>query len=518
MKGLTKLWIDLGNLSCNKSQCILTHRLFWQELRDDNEENEPIYLAINTLSGAIDLFTKKEGNEIEEVIVNNAWNKMSDRLYNYLLERGYIFQSKEMEELIFDTFVKDYKNREYTKKSILASFALDMSCPMKCEYCFEKKQLEQGEEFEKSIMDQESLEKAFDFLKMVCSLQGRKVDFVSGYGGEPLQSKNYDINKKFIDLANKNGYKISYFSNLALIDDKLIELLSKNANNMKFLQVTLDDIGEAHNATRGIANAFEMTVSNIDKLLQGNVPIVVRTNIGEHNIDSIPKIAKFYEEKGWFDYPNFKGSITPTYDRHHEFTKNFTITEDVGLSKYLEYREKYSSVRKIAGLKFGPTLENILEAFKLREETDIRRNDFQIAIKPTISYCYTSSRSEYVFTGKPDCSIYCCAECVGLSKFKLAKYYPEFEVEEKQANLWGLKKGTINEDRTIDKLEKCKKCKAATYCGGYCALEAINTVGTAYDIYCKQADKIIERFLKNESARLYKRAKLLINNEMSLTL
>ena len=100
MKGLTKLWIDLGNLSCNKSQCILTHRLFWQELRDDNEENEPIYLAINTLSGAIDLFTKKEGNEIEEVIVNNAWNKMSDRLYNYLLERGYIFQSKEMEELI----------------------------------------------------------------------------------------------------------------------------------------------------------------------------------------------------------------------------------------------------------------------------------------------------------------------------------------------------------------------------------------------------------------------------------
>ena len=93
-----------------------------------------------------------------------------------------------------------------------------MSCPMKCEYCFEKKQLEQGEEFEKSIMDQESLEKAFDFLKMVCSLQGRKVDFVSGYGGEPLQSKNYDINKKFIDLANKNGYKISYFSNLALIN------------------------------------------------------------------------------------------------------------------------------------------------------------------------------------------------------------------------------------------------------------------------------------------------------------
>ena len=141
-----------------------------------------------------------------------------------------------------------------------------------------------------------------------------------------------------------------------------------------------------------------------------------------------------------------------------------------------------------------------------------------VDIKPTITYCYTSNRAEYVFTGKPNFSIYSCAECTGMLDLRLAKYYPNFEVEEKQADLWGLEKGTINEVRTIDKLERCKKCKAATYCGGYCALEAINTVGTAYDVYCKHADEIIEKFLNNESQKLYERANQLMKNEEYITL
>ena len=287
---------------------------------------------------------------------------------------------------------------------------------------------------------------------------------------------------------------------------------------MEFIQTTIDDIGEAHNETRSMKNAFEKTVANIDKLLKENLPVIVRTNIGEHNIDSIPRIAEFYEKKGWFDYPKFKGFITHVYDRHHDFTKKFTLSEDVAVSKFLEFRRKYPSVRKIQGNKFAPAVKNILEAFKLREETDIRKESFLVDIKPTITYCYTSNRAEYVFTGKPNFSIYSCAECTGMLDLKLAKYYPNFEVEEKQADLWGLEKGTINEVRTIDKLERCKKCKAATYCGGYCALEAINTVGTAYDVYCKHADEIIEKFLNNESQKLYERANQLMKNEEYITL
>ena len=517
MKSLTNIWYKYKYLPCKKDNCIITNRLFWKELKDEVSNNS-IYLAINTHSGAIDLFTQKEGKKIEESLKYNYWANLSDELFEKLVKRGYIFPSKEIEEYIFDTFIKDYKIRGYSTDKILASFALDMSCPMKCEYCFEKKLQEHGNKFEKSIMDKESLEKAFEFLNLMSKLQKREVTSVAGWGGEPLQSKNYEINKVFVDLANRNGYKISYFSNLAFEDDRYIKLLKENVNNMEFIQTTIDDIGEAHNETRSMKNAFEKTVANIDKLLKENLPVIVRTNIGEHNIDAIPRIAEFYEKKGWFDYPKFKGFITHVYDRHHDFTKKFTLSEDVAVSKFLEFRRKYPSVRKIQGNKFAPAVKNILEAFKLREETDIRKESFLVDIKPTITYCYTSNRAEYVFTGKPNFSIYSCAECTGMLDLKLAKYYPNFEVEEKQADLWGLEKGTINEVRTIDKLERCKKCKAATYCGGYCALEAINTVGTAYDVYCKHADEIIEKFLNNESQKLYERANQLMKNEEYITL
>ena len=518
MRSLTKIWYKYKQIPCKKEDCIITNRLFWKELNSNEKKEESIYLAINILSGAIDLFTDSEGREIQEAMITKSFKKVSDELFNKLVNRGYIFPSKDIEELVFDTFIKDYKVRSYENEGVLAAFALDMSCPMKCEYCFEKKLQESGNMFEKSVMDEETLKKSFELLRLISALQKRKIYSVAAWGGEPLQSKNYEINKLFIELAKQNGYKISYFSNLAFEDERYIELLKENAKHIVYLQTTIDDIGEAHNSTRKIKNAFEKTVNNIDKLLDANVPVIVRTNIGEHNIDSLPRIAKFYEEKGWFDYPKFKGFITHTYDRHHEFTKNFTMPEEEALSKFLSFKDKYPEVRKIQGNKFAPAIKNILEAFKIREITDIRKDNFMIQIKPTISYCYTSSRAEYVFTGKPDYSIYNCAECAGLLKFRLGQYYPDFKIDEEKADLWGMEKDSINDIRSIDKLEKCKKCKASTYCGGFCALEAINTVGTAHDVYCKQADKIIENFLNNESARLYKRAKQLMNNSEYITL
>lgn len=298
----------------------------------------------------------------------------------------------------------------------------------------------------------------------------------------------------------------------------MIHLLEKHKDKIKFIQTTLDDLGKNHNANRKFSNSFDITVNNIDKMLKKDLPVIVRTNIGANNVDAIPRLAEFYKDKGWFNYPKFKGYLTHTYDRHHEFTKEFTLTEDKAYSKYLEFRDKYPIVRKIQGIKFGPFLKNIIEAFKIRESLDVTRNDFEVSIKPTISYCFTSNRTEYVFTGKPNYSLYSCAECTGLCNFRIGKYYPDFSVDSKQASTWGMDSDTIHNVRSIDSIKMCKKCKANTYCGGYCALEAINATGTARMAYCKKADKIIEDFLKNESHRLYKRAKLLLDNTENITL
>lgn len=514
MKSLTKLWLNYIPLSCSQNSCVVTSRMFWKKL-EDKEKKNCIFLAINTLSGAIDLFNSEEGKIINECFLKKDFSFLPPVLFEFLLKRGYIFNSRDIEEFVFDTFLNDTKKRNYLTDKILGFFSLDTNCPMGCKYCFEKKN---NEKFESSIMDNQSLSAAFEVLNMVRTLQNKKIDFVAGWGGEPLQEKNFEINKIFINYACKYNMPISYFSNLAFIGNKLIDLLNEYKYNIKFIQTTIDGLEFKHNKNRSFPNSFKITISNIDKMLKLGLPVIVRTNVGENNVDDIPQIADFYEQKGWFNYPQFKGYLTHTYDRHHEFTQKFTLDENIAYSKYLDFRDRFPLVRKLQGIKFAPSLRNIIDAFKIRENLDVTKNDFEVEIKPCITYCFSSNRTEYVFTGKPDCSIYCCAECTGISKFRIGSYLESFSLDKTKNHMWGMLFNSMHNVRSIDTLKPCKACKASTYCGGYCGLEAINDKGTLFDVYCKKAYKIIDDFLENESYRLYKRANLLLNNTENITL
>lgn len=518
MKSLTKLWCDFYPLKCKKEGCVFTKRLFFQKLEPLNQNEEPLYLAINTLSGAFDIFNVKEGEILAQAISVDSAESLTDSLFNDLLKRGYIYSSHETENMIFDTIIKNYKAHKYLKDEILGFFSLDNSCPMKCEYCFEKKHADTGKGFENGKMTKESMEFAFNFLNTMKTIQQKKIEFVAGWGGEPLQEKNYNLNKQFINLAIRYNFPIAYFSNLAFIGEKLIGLLKNNIDNILFIQTTIDDIGEKHNKFRQLPNAFEITVNNIDKLLKMGFPISIRTNVGPHNIDSLPSIAQFYYDKGWFEYPRFKAYLTHVSDRHREFTKDLTLDENKAISKFLELRDKYPHVRKFQGFKFGPSIKNILTAFSLRENFHSNKNCFEVQLEPTITPCSTLSRAEYVFTGEPNYSLYTCAESVGISKFSLGNYFDKSPLDLDKITFLGFKDNSIHEMRSVDTIKNCSKCKAATFCGGHCLMEEINENGDTNGIYCRKSHKSISEFLKNESSRLYKRAKILLDKSEHITL
>lgn len=519
MKSLTKLWSSFKNISFDNTNLFVTDRLFLEKLCDPESKDSPLYVGINTLSGSVDIFTEQEGLFLERLRKDrHAACDIPKQFLFQLRDRGYIFPSKEAEIFVFDTIVNRFKNLKYSSDKIFPLFAIDTTCPMQCEYCFEKQHLGRSEIFERSVMDKDSLTAAFKALCLLQDLQQKEIEFVGGWGGEPLQEKNYQINELFVALAKQRGFSVGYFSNLALIGSNLSAFLEKNVGSIKFIQTTLDAPSDQHNQYRKIPQAFERTVSTINTLLRIGHCIRVRTNIGPHNINLVPDLAKFYQSQGWFDFPNFKSFVTLTFDRHHDQSKGFHFTEDEALSHWLRLKDEFPVVRKMETFKFVPALYNILRAFGLREAFDVIHDSFEVSIKPMMTYCHLGNRSMYVFTGTPHYSIYNCAECVGLSKFKVGTYYPSIRFYPDKKRMWGIDGNDFYSLRSIDSLEECKGCRGATLCGGHCALEAITANGCSEKIFCKQTPKIITNFFQKEAGRLYKRSRVLLDNSLNLTL
>jgi uncharacterized protein len=521
MKNLTKLWGDFKSIPLDINHLTLTFRLFVEKIEDPNGQEAPLYVGVNTLSGSIDLFTQEEGLYLDKIQKNNTEKQdLSAIPENFLLRlknRGYLFPSREYEDLVFETIINRYKHEKYNADKILGFFAVDMGCPVKCKYCFEKKYAEQTDEYEKSVMDETSLKAAFNVLDVIKNVQKKEIDFVAGWGGEPLIEKNMDMNTLFVAFAKERKIPIGYFSSLTLLGDKGFDLLAKNAPYLKFMQTTLDAKGEIHDKLRKIPQAFDRTVFNIDRLLKADVPVIIRTNVGPHNIDLVPELAEFYEKKGWYDFPKFKAFIVKTYDRHHDHETNYLFSEDQALSHWLRLKDAFPAVRKMQTLKYAPALLPILRAFEIRESIDITQDDFEVETKPMLTYCYTGNRCEYVFTGAPHYSIYTCAECTGISKYKIGTYYPHLTFDPEKKKMWGMGEEFYG-IRSIDTLKMCKTCPANTHCGGYCTLEAITAHGSSDNVYCKEIQNVIPNFIRKESARLYKRGRMLMDRSANITL
>jgi len=520
MKHLTKLWGTFQQVPLDINHLKLSSRIFIEKVSDPGGKAPPLYIGVNTLSGSIDLFNHKEGAYLEKLKCAHHVQDLSSIPENFLhsiKNRGYLFPNQEYENFVFDTIIHRYKCEKYSKDKILGFLAIDMGCPVKCKYCFEKKYLNHSDAFENSVMDDASIKAALNFLDLMKKLQHKEIDFVAGWGGEPLLEKNSALNERFIVLAREREMPVAYFSSLVTLGHKHYSILKKYADHMRFLQTTLDAVGKTHDALRNIPGAFEKTTHGIDLLLRANLPVIVRTNVGPHNINLVPALAAFYEEKGWFEFPKFKAFVVKVYDRYHDQEANHVFTEDEALSRWLELKDRFPAMRKMQTLKYAPALLPILKAFGIRESIDITQDNFEVETHPMVTYCHTGNRTEYVFTGAPHYSIYNCAECTGILEYKIGTYYPSLSFNHNQTKLWGVGRAFHNM-RSIDTLKMCKTCLAATHCGGYCALEAIVAKGSANDIYCKKVYNVIPSFIKKESARLYTRGRMLMENLENWTL
>jgi len=166
-----------------------------------------------------------------------------------------------------------------------------MGCNFDCPYCFENHR--------PGKMPAEIQEDVIRLAGRMLDASGAGAIYVTWFGGEPLLAPDVigSMSEKLIRLAaeKKAEYSAGMITNGYLLDRTAVETLERA--KVASLQITLDGIGEAHDATRPLAGGgptFDRIVSN---LRREKLPfaVTVRHNVHEGNLDTVLPLAEFIE-------------------------------------------------------------------------------------------------------------------------------------------------------------------------------------------------------------------------------
>ena len=167
-----------------------------------------------------------------------------------------------------------------------------MGCNFDCPYCFET---HGGRPMTSEVQDD-----VVALAERMMDAAGAKILRVVWFGGEPLLALGVieALSKRLIAVAESRGaaYRAEAVTNGYLLSQRAAELLGEA--RVHEIQVTLDGIGAAHDATRQLAGGgatFDRIVKNIS---QPGLPfrVSIRHNVHEGNRSEAEKVRKFVEE------------------------------------------------------------------------------------------------------------------------------------------------------------------------------------------------------------------------------
>ena len=154
-----------------------------------------------------------------------------------------------------------------------------MACNFDCPYCFER---HDGTSMTPDVQDDvvalaERMAKAFR----------AKIMQVTWYGGEPLLEPGIiaRLSERLMRVADDHGaaYQAEIITNGYLLSSKVVALLERAG--VRKAQVTLDGLGDAHDATRHLAGGGPSFDRIVENLVRPYLPfsVTVRQNVHEGN-------------------------------------------------------------------------------------------------------------------------------------------------------------------------------------------------------------------------------------------
>ena len=403
----------------------------------------------NGCTGAIDVVS----SDIAEVLADCVLQRfsrlygLSDELKHRLLSRGHLVDETSRQR----EMVRHLGRRLHQRDLQTSGFFLipTYSCQMRCYYCCQQKRWSMDSEDGNRKMSFESANAAFLAMK---KLNSRGVRSLTLYGGEPLQSENYDLIKHIVCLANKEGYHLAATTN-GLESNKFTNLFGpRKVQGVCFsIHGTLGD------------EEWDRLNANVEGVLSKGAFVAIRINVDTKTIKRLGEIFERAKGCWWFDHHRLFWNICPVLPPDHP--PRFEV---------IQPEEFESSILKMHSDGLIPSsVEFDLSAG--RQIEGILKRGLPSSIHPRHpSFC---GSKQGIFVLDPYGDIYTCHEAVGDPAFRVGRYLPEVALDYKrlqQQSEW-----------MLDSRPDCLSCPFALMCGGGCLHRSAMPPSGKDEFYCR---------------------------------
>ncbi len=407
---------------------------------------EPEYAILNPVSGSFDMMDARDKALIDGL---TAGKDADAPFSDYLVERGYAFNSAEDEKAAIERAYKDF-TEEIEDTQVQLMLIPTYGCNLACTYCYQH-----GIDAEYAVISKETVDAFFDYAKKNFSDKPKK-PFITLFGGEPLVNspRQRAIIAYIVDRCADEGYELAAVTNGNDFTE-FVDILKKA--KIKEIQFTLDGSRDVHDARRATANkkgTFDNVIAGIDAAVKNGFPVNLRTVVDLENIRDIISMAEFLDSKGWLDLPPelFKTQLGRNYELFECYFKpQHLMTQSELWAEYSALAKEYP----------------ILEKFHRPDFKGIRHMvDTGELYMASFDTC-PAAKTEWVFDLNGE--IYGCTASCGRQEYLLGTFYPEVTFDAAAAQKW--------QKRNVLNIEKCKSCKYDVICGGGCGVIAANKNG-----------------------------------------
>lgn len=353
------------------------------------------------------------------------------------------------------------------------------NCNLRCSYCFQDSlRTDPARRALLRVMAPAMVDRIFAAMLHIESARqdvgapgdARRIGF---FGGEPLMAETRPIVQYIMKRAREHGNPSFWAVTNATGLEHFHDLLGPDG--IADLQITLDGPPAEHDQRRVHADgsgSFELIARNLDLALARGVIVSVRINVDRNNCAMLPALAAEIVARGWPGSPNFSVYTAPIWAGNGQ-TDPATTFGSWELDREIErLRLEHDSMRIVG------TPDDRLKA-QVRRIFDERYDPL-----PSFRTAYCGAHTNmYIFDAFGD--IYACWERTGDARIRIgsidAAGAPSLRAE-------------LNDEwrsRTVTSNPVCNRCRYALYCGGGCAIRAVQTSGQFFKNYC---DSFQQRF------------------------